>query len=318
MNIIDALLILIILIGVYSGFHKGFIAGAIDLILLAVSLVFAFWASRYLALFFDKNITSLGVWSLPLAFILSYIFIRLILSALASALRRSMPERTENNFVNKTLGIFPGFINGLIYAAIISALLLAAPLFDGLSAKTRESILANRFSPQVEWAEDKLAPVFDKAVNHTFNKLTVEPESNKSLVLPFSVKDPKIREDLEAEMLVMVNQERAKEGLHALKADPEIREVARAHSKDMFARSYFSHTNPDGKSPGDRIKAAGVKFLTAGENLAWAQTLRIAHKGLMNSPGHRANILHRSFGRVGIGILEGGRHGIMVTQNFRN
>ena len=56
----------------------------------------------------------------------------------------------------------------------------------------------------------------------------------------------------------------------------------------------------------------------AGENLALAQTLRIAHKGLMNSPGHRANILHKSFGRLGIGILSGDMHGIMVTQAFRN
>jgi uncharacterized protein YkwD len=119
-------------------------------------------------------------------------------------------------------------------------------------------------------------------------------------------------------MLVMVNEERSKEGLKPVKADPEMAEVARKHSKDMFARGYFSHVTPDGKDPFDRMRADGVKFLTAGENLALAQTLSIAHKGLMNSPGHRANILKPTFGRLGIGVLDGGIYGLMITQNFRN
>jgi uncharacterized protein YkwD len=66
------------------------------------------------------------------------------------------------------------------------------------------------------------------------------------------------------------------------------------------------------------MRAKKVKFLTAGENLSLARTLIMAHEGLMNSPGHRANILQPAFGRVGIGILDGGIYGIMVTQNFRN
>ena len=94
--------------------------------------------------------------------------------------------------------------------------------------------------------------------------------------------------------------------------------VARAHSADMFARGYFSHVTPEGTSPFDRMKREKVRFLAAGENLALGQTLNICHRGLMNSPGHRANILSKAFGRVGIGILDGGFHGLMITQNFRN
>ncbi len=63
---------------------------------------------------------------------------------------------------------------------------------------------------------------------------------------------------------------------------------------------------------------ADVRFLTAGENLALAPTLTVAHNGLMNSPGHRANILRPQFGRVGIGIMDGGLRGLMVSQEFRN
>ena len=86
----------------------------------------------------------------------------------------------------------------------------------------------------------------------------------------------------------------------------------------MFVRGYFSHYTPEGKDPFQRMHDAGVTYRTAGENLALAPTLQLAHTGLMNSPGHRANILHPQFGRVGIGILDGGRRGIMVSQEFRN
>ena len=81
---------------------------------------------------------------------------------------------------------------------------------------------------------------------------------------------------------------------------------------------FFGHDNPDGKDPFDRMKAANVRFMAAGENLALAQTVEIAHTNLMNSPGHRANILKPQFGRLGIGILDGGFYGLMISQEFRD
>jgi uncharacterized protein YkwD len=119
-------------------------------------------------------------------------------------------------------------------------------------------------------------------------------------------------------MLALVNAERVERGLKPLAADPEITPVARAHSQDMFSRGYFSHYTPEGKDPFDRMKSAGIKYYSAGENLALGQTLRICHEGLMNSPGHRANILNPSYGRLGIGILDGGAYGLMISQEFRN
>jgi uncharacterized protein YkwD len=318
MNLVDLALILVVLFSIYSGYQKGFIRGAIDLLLLALSLVFAFWAYRYVAAFFEKYITVTGVWTLPLAFIISYFFARIILSLLANLFLRSIPHDAEHNVVNNALGILPGAVNGIVSAAILGSLILAVPLFDGVSAKARESAIVTALTPSMEWAEQKFAPIFDKAVNHSINKLTVVPGTHKSITLPYSVKDPKVREDLETKMLDLVNEERQKVGLPPLKADPEMREIARAHSRDMFARSYFSHNSPEGKTLTERAAEAGIRYLTAGENLALAQTLSIAHTGLMNSPGHKANILHESFGRVGIGILDGGRYGIMVTQDFRN
>jgi uncharacterized protein YkwD len=84
----------------------------------------------------------------------------------------------------------------------------------------------------------------------------------------------------------------------------------------MLAHSYFSHETPFGVTPFQRMQAAGIHYTIAGENIALAPTLEIAHTGLMHSPGHRANILRRSFGHVGIGVLDGGKFGLMITQDF--
>ncbi|MCS6862922.1 MAG: CAP domain-containing protein, partial [Abditibacteriales bacterium] len=79
---------------------------------------------------------------------------------------------------------------------------------------------------------------------------------------------------------------------------------------------YFSHDSPKGSTPFDRIKATGLTYVTAGENIAYAPTIAQAHEGLMKSKGHRENILRSSFTEIGIGIVDAGKMGKMVTQNF--
>lgn len=318
MNFIDIVLIIIVLFYIYNGFQKGFINGTLQLLLLAAGLIAAFLMYPYISGFLQKQWATLGIWTVPLSFIIALIAARIILYIIASRLIATIPNSVQTSAPNRAMGVIPGAVNGLLWAIIVSALLLSLPISDTISKKTRESKIAGEMARPVEWLDEKFSPVFDNAVNKTLNKLIVEPGSEKSVVLPFKNDHPKVREDLEAKMLVLVNEERQKAGLKPLKADPELQVVARAHSKDMFARGYFSHITPEAASPFDRIKKAKVRFLAAGENLALGQTLLICHRGLMNSPGHRANILNTAFGRVGIGILDGGIYGLMITQNFRN
>ncbi len=89
----------------------------------------------------------------------------------------------------------------------------------------------------------------------------------------------KTREDLEEQMLVRVNEERAKAGVKPLVMDEELRQVAREHSEEMFQENYFAHESPVSGSPFDRMQAAGIGFMVAGENLAYAPTLSVAHEG---------------------------------------
>lgn len=92
--------------------------------------------------------------------------------------------------------------------------------------------------------------------------------------------------------------------------------IARLKSTDMIQKNYFDHTSPTYGSPFDMMNKAGIAYRTAGENLAGASTVTIAHTNLMNSPGHRANILNPAFTEIGIGIIDGGPYGKMFTQEF--
>lgn len=318
MNWIDLCLIAIVAFSIWTGWRKGFILGTFDLLTWAGSILAGFYFYRYMATFFEEYIPAFGVWTFPIAFVLTIFLARIILSLITGSLIRATSEAAHKNTANQYLGIFPGAVNGAINATILAALLLVLPLSDGLSADTRKSKIAGKLAYHVEWLDARLSPIFDEAIRKSFSNLTIEPESDKLVRLKYTVHNPEIRTDLEAAMLNMVNEERTKLGLHPVKADPEMAQVARAHSQDMFARGYFSHVTPDGKTLTDRVMAARVAFLTAGENLALGPTLTICHNGLMESPGHKANILHKSYSRLGIGVLDGGKYGLMITQNLRN
>jgi uncharacterized protein YkwD len=136
--------------------------------------------------------------------------------------------------------------------------------------------------------------------------------------LNFKVASSLSRPELEQQMLQLVNKERTAQGLAPLLWEPSLLGAARSHSQDMLARGYFSHYSLEGKTVSDRLRHSKARFLVAGEDLALAQTIPMAHEGLMNSPGHRANILNKSYGRIAIGVQDGGIHGLMITQVFKN
>ncbi|CAM5665295.1 MULTISPECIES: sigma-70 family RNA polymerase sigma factor [Streptomyces] len=119
-----------------------------------------------------------------------------------------------------------------------------------------------------------------------------------------------------AQVVALVNKERATAGCDPLAEDSLLDKSAQRHSEDMAARGFFDHTNPDGADPGQRITAAGYRWSTYGENIAMGQqTPEAVMESWMNSPGHRANILNCSFKDIGIGVHEG-PGGPWWTQNF--
>jgi uncharacterized protein YkwD len=318
LNLVDGLLAVIVLFGAFSGWRRGFVLAALELAVLVASVVAALLAYPLLAPLLLSLWTTGGVWISPVSFLLAFALAYVLFGAIAGRMVRAVPRRAHAHGVNRFFGLVPGAASGLINATIVALLLLSVPLIDGLNRMARDGAIASRLAEPAEWLEATLSPIFDPAVKRMMRTVTVAPESKQTIPLKFQVSDAKPRPDLEARMLEMVNAEREKAGLRPVKPDPRLTEVARAHSGDMFALGYFSHYTPEGRDLGDRLKAADLRYLAAGENLALAQTLPVAHNGLMKSPGHRANILRPQFGRLGVGVLDGGAYGLMVTQNFRN
>lgn len=123
---------------------------------------------------------------------------------------------------------------------------------------------------------------------------------------------------VELEVIRLVNEAREKEGLQPLKLNEQLMVVAEAKSQDMVDNTYFSHTSPVYGGMRDLFNAFDVNYRWAGENIATGQrTAEAVMRAWMDSPGHRANILHPNFNQIGVGAVTGGHYGgITWTQSF--
>ncbi|MFJ6266406.1 CAP domain-containing protein [Lysinibacillus xylanilyticus] len=118
----------------------------------------------------------------------------------------------------------------------------------------------------------------------------------------------------EQEVVKLTNAERTKAGLAPFKTDDKLMAAAREKSQDMQSKNYFSHTSPTFGSPFDRMKALGITYKSAGENIAQGQrTPQEVVQAWMDSPGHRANILNEKFTHIGVGYVKSGNY---WTQQF--
>ncbi|MFD1658357.1 CAP domain-containing protein [Streptomyces caeni] len=147
---------------------------------------------------------------------------------------------------------------------------------------------------------------------------TTAPPAAKPTEKPKPVTPPakvSVEAATEAEVIKLVNQERAKVGCSPVTQNGDLRKLAEAFSLDMAVRNFFDHTDPSGQDPWDRAAAFGITSL-GGENIARGQaTAQDVMDAWMNSPGHRANILNCDFKTLGVGV-HFGTGGPWWTQDF--
>lgn len=118
-------------------------------------------------------------------------------------------------------------------------------------------------------------------------------------------------------ILKLVNQERQKAGVPALKLSSKLTEVANTKAKDMADKNYFSHESPTYGSPFEMLKKFGVNYSYAGENIAAGQkNAEEVMNSWMNSSGHKANILNKNYTELGVGFYRGGQYGTEWVQLF--
>jgi uncharacterized YkwD family protein len=234
-------------------------------------------------------------------------------SALAFGRGTSGPDVYAVQAMLKSLGYFSGNITGYYGTITESGVRLfqkkiGLPVTGAVDDKTLESILwayANAKLPKKPAPEPAPTPA-----------PAPQPEPMPE---PSPAPAPAPAGEITAEeqtMVDLVNQARREAGLAPLQIDYQLSKAARLKSQDMVDNNYFSHQSPTYGSPFDMMKQFGISYRAAGENIACNQDVQAAHQALMNSQGHRENILSSSFTHIGIGIVNGGTCGKMFTQQF--
>ena len=202
-------------------------------------------------------------------------------------------------------------------AAVAAGLIFTAPAADAKTNADGKKTPIAKIALGDKRVKSKAAKATPKA------RLAAVPCQNTDAV-PTAENLDQIR----ATLLCLHNQIRAEKGLSALKDSAKLRKAAQGHSNDMVAAGFFAHTSPDGDTFVDRILGAGYAkrndAWTIGENLAWGTGDMSTPAGMMqawmNSAGHKANILKKSYREVGIAIRLGvpsdGGVGATVTADF--
>lgn len=310
-------LVVAILLGGLLGYLAGFSRIIFLFIKITGAVVVGYLLYPAVADLLNTNIESITEYANAIAFftIVGFAFILLHLFFMPLTKRLTAFNKTK---WNKAGGIVAGLHTSVIAVLLVSQFttLISVPLTIEDEIKSRG--IAEIINQPVEFINDKFIPIFQEQQVKVMALKAVDSTPEAGINLSYTTNDFELRPDLASQMLQLVNAERNKQGLKSLSADPELTVAAKAHSADMFTRGYFSHNTPEGITPFQRLHKLHITYLFAGENLAMAPGLIKAHDGLMRSPGHRANILNPSYGRIGIAVLDAGVHGLMITQEFRN
>jgi uncharacterized protein YkwD/uncharacterized membrane protein required for colicin V production len=318
-NWVDLIYVGIIIVFALSS--RGLLATIFEMLSFLFSLLFAY--QFYDA--FGKVINN--VFSLPkgiadaLGFFASWMLFESILYVIIFVTSHKYLQHIHLHPLNQKLGYVAAIIQGSLIFLFIITLVFALPVRGSIKNDILKSHVGPLFVNISQSLQLRTKNVFGGAVSEALNFLTVKPDSDETVQLDFKLSSSQIHEDPESEqqMFKLINQERTKRGLNALTFDPKLQELARNYGRVMLENGFFSHVSPiDSSSPGDRAEAMGVEYQVLGENLAFAPDVYLAHQGLMNSPGHRANILGADYGKVGVGVIDGGVYGKMFVQEFSN
>ena len=323
-NWIDLVIIFYLLICFFGGLKKGLLLVVINFFCFFAALILAIFFYRYPADFLADNFEISSAYAPLIGFFLSLFIFKIVLSVAAYNFLPKIKffARIGNSFLNRLLGAATSLVYGGLIVFTILSLILALSLPSSINEHFYSSRVGVFTDSDPLKLNRRFENIFDGVLRNVLkdlNKiefLTIGTDSSEMHKLDFKAEDLKFSAEDEKEMLKLINEERRARGLVELEADESLREVSRNYAFYMFENSYVAHYDLDGKTPAERLREAGIEFYFSGENLALSANVNSAHKGLMNSLGHRRNILFPFFRKVGIGAVDGGEFGMMFVQNF--
>ncbi len=301
--------------------NKGFIKTLLDILGFFFALLLSYKLYSILAGFLLTQFAVPKGLANVTGYFMAWFAAEVIFSLLSIFLIGDFIKKLQKHPINIGLGYFLSVLQSSIIYLFFIGLVFALPIRGTIKEDILESRTGPFFVNASQSMEKGIKNIFGEAISETINFLTVKPNSFESLDLGFKLGGKKLNVDQQSEktMFSLVNKERLSRGEKRLIMDENLREVARLYAKEMFVNGFFSHISQiDGSTVSERATRHNINFYIIGENLAYAPDVYLAHQGLMNSEGHRKNILYPDFSRVGIGSIDGGIYGKMFVQVFAN
>ncbi len=318
LNAIDAAVLGLLVIAAWMGFRAGLVATLYSL----ASWVLATAAAIAFAGPVSGLVETFARLPKPVATSVAFVAVIVLVEALFSitgylAIRPivGLIRRSAISGADRALGVIPAIARSVFIVAVAILAIEALPVASEVKAAVETSRSGRIVGEQVSAVQPQISALTSQLGGSPLLVTKIGEDETEKLDLPdvLAIEPDPVAE---RQLYDLVNEERGKVRLAILAWDDRLVPVARAHSVEMFKLKYFSHESPNAGTPFDRLKAAGISYSRAGENLAYAQSVSVAHRALMDSPGHRENVLRPEFTRIGIGVINAGAYGRMVTQLF--
>jgi uncharacterized protein YkwD len=316
LNYIDIIIILVLLYFATEAWRHGFWVILADFISFLGSILISLRIYKFISDFLKNTFSLSFSMANALGFLLTAIIVEAILGFFLGYLISKIPKKLWKNKLNKFLAILPGLGEGVILISFLLTLIVAFPVKPSIKTDIIKSKIGSYFLKETAGVEKRVNEIFGGVIEDSLTYFTIKPGSKETVSLSIEVLELKVDNEAEKEIFQLVNEERKKIGVKELIWNEKVAEVARNHAFDMWQRKYFGHFSPEGGDVGDRLNKAKIKYSLVGENLALAPTVKTAHLGLMNSEGHRENILEPRFSKIGIGVVDNGVYGKMFVEVF--
>lgn len=304
------------------GWSRGLVREAVDVAGLVVGVILAFRAAPVLG----SVVGAMSGMSEEASRLVAGVLVLFLAVAAMLLIGRSLDRRMasdEPSNLDRGTGAVLATTWGLFLLTVLVTLASLAPLPAAVDGHIQSSAMARTLvdpdgAPQAVFGRlsgDRIVTTL-LTLQRVFGDRRVVIGPDDSVQIPAARPSDLRRDDVAAaEVLTLLNRARVDEGLDPLAWSGPLAEVALGHAFDMYLNGFFSHTSPTTGGLADRLRVAAVPYRLAGENLALAATPSDVHGGLMDSPGHRANILGADYRRVGIAVVSG-RLGLMTVQVF--
>lgn len=316
-NYVDIFVIFFLLYVGFKSIKYGIWIALVECFSFVTSILIAIRFYPYFSKLLVENFSLYSLLANAISFIALAIISESLLGAVGAGFVTYLPQSWIRARKIDILSIIPAFIKGLVLLVILFIMIVTLPFDGGIKNDISNSLFGKWLVNKIQYLEDRSGVHLQDTVKNTISYFTIDPKTDKTVFLTADPVKLTSDETSEKEFFILINQERQKEGLPALLWDEKLRDVARVHANDMWKRKYFGHYSPEGEDVGDRLENYGITdYLLAGENLALAPTVYAAHLGLMNSEGHRANVLDVNYQQLGVGVIQNANYGKMVVQVF--